>query len=579
MLPEVVVSSRRFFSVTLAGRLRLGAGKAKAETTMGKDKRVARGVEWVGAIVTMPAYVTGEGVPYRPEVLLWMIPGGPIVGMTMARPGELLGRAARHLQETIESPTIGRPGAPARLRVPSPELADVLRDVVPGTDVICAPTPELDDVFAMMRDRMGEDAETEQTYLSPGIGVDAVDAFFRATAGLFRANPWGIIPSDESVLSVTIEQLHVREAAVCVIGQMGQRFGFILFSDLDACEAYRDLAETVEHEDPVVPPHFALNFERGAELSAALRKEIAEHRWEVANADAYPWPVIIDEDLVARPPTAEELTIAEAISLALPQILAERTELLAAWNQGTPFARTVSVKSHAGEIEVTLRAPYEAEGRRWRPPYDVLADLSGLAEDDEEIDHMARRELEDELVRRFVESPEASALTDIQSCHFVMDFAADYFGATIATLGPSELREIVFEIIPRKVSIDASKARWIIDENRAFYAFLRREFSLEQADACLRVLGGDAVKKLEAALSNRANFGMAKSLFMAGREAGFDVDTKEGIEAWMAQAQDRPRPAGFSLPGALPVQRRDPAATRAKKNQRKAARKARKKNR
>jgi hypothetical protein len=33
-----------------------------------------------------------------------------------------------------------------------------------------------------------------------------------------------------------------------------------------------------------------------------------------------------------------------------------------------------------------------------------------------------------------------------------MDFAADYFDATIATLCPRELREIVFDIIPRKVS-------------------------------------------------------------------------------------------------------------------------------
>ena len=116
---------------------------------------------------------------------------------------------------------------------------------------------------------------------------------------------------------------------------------------------------------------------------------------------------------------------------------------------------------------------------------------------------------------RFVASSEAKALTDVQSCHFVMDFAADCFGATIATLGPRELREIVFEIIPRKVSIDASKARWIIEENRPFYAFLKREYALEQADACLRVLGGDAVKKLDAALSDSSNFGMAKSAFRA----------------------------------------------------------------
>jgi hypothetical protein len=161
-----------------------------------------------------------------------------------------------------------------------------------------------------------------------------------------------------------------------------------------------------------------------------------------------------------------------------------------------------------------------------------------------------------------------------------MDFAADYFNATIATLGPRELREIVFDIIPRKVSIDASAASWIIEENRAFYAFLKREFALDQADACLRVLGGDAVKKLEAALSDTSKFGMAKSLFMGGREAGFDMDSKEGIEAWMRLMQSQPLPASVQLPSlGSPARTHDKAAARAKKNARKAARKARKKNR
>ena len=287
----------------------------------------------------------------------------------------------------------------------------------------------------------------------------------------------------------------------------------------------------------------------------------------------------MDPDLVARPPTAQELTIVEAIALALPKVLTERATLAAAWSGGEPITRTVTVPTHAGPIDVALRAPYAQKAAR--PPFDVMADLFALANDDEEIDPDRRRELEDELVHEFVASPEAKSLTDIQSCHFVMDFAADYFGATIATLGPRELREIVFEIIPRKVSIDASRARWIIDESRAFYAFLKREYALEQADACLRVLGGDAVKRLEEALSNPSNFGMAKSVFMAGREAGFDVDSKEGIEAWMRTIQGRPLPPSvqfpsFGVPGPGAI---DKATARAKKNKRKTARKARRKNR
>ncbi|MEM7678436.1 MAG: hypothetical protein AAF449_20790 [Myxococcota bacterium] len=158
-----------------------------------------------------------------------------------------------------------------------------------------------------------------------------------------------------------------------------------------------------------------------------------------------------------------------------------------------------------------------------------------------------------------------------------MDLSADHLGHTIATLGAKDLREVLFELIPRKVSIEASKARWIVDELRAFYTFLKREFGLKQADACLRVVGTSAVKKLEAALSDSSNFGMAKSLIMAGADAGFDMASKDGIEAWMQSMQGKPLPPSIPLPG-LP-QSPSKKVTKAKKGKRKAARKARKKNR
>lgn len=141
---------------------------------------------------------------------------------------------------------------------------------------------------------------------------------------------------------------------------MGQSVGLILFSGIDDFEAYVEAADAMEHgEEPTVPPHFAFNFERGADLSAALHEEIGEHHWEVAGADAYPWLAAIDEDLVARPPTAKEVTIAEAIALALPKVLEDEKALLAAWNGGEPALRTLLVATHAGDVEVSLRVPYE----------------------------------------------------------------------------------------------------------------------------------------------------------------------------------------------------------------------------
>jgi hypothetical protein len=58
------------------------------------------------------------------------------------------------------------------------------------------------------------------------------------------------------------------------------------------------------------------------------------------------------------------------------------------------------------------------------------------------------------------------------------------------------------------------------------------------------------------------------------------MDSKDGIEAWMRVMQSQPLPASMGLPSlGAPARTADKAATRTKKNQRKAARNARKRNR
>src|SRR3954467_2683680 len=101
-------------------------------------------------------------------------------------------------------------------------------------------------------------------------------------------------------------------------------------------------------EEPPMPPHFALTFEREPDLRLTQRDEISQHRWEVAGAEAYPALLAVDEGFVVRPPTADEVRHTEAIALALPRLLSEKTALLDAWNGGEPMTRTLSVATHAG---------------------------------------------------------------------------------------------------------------------------------------------------------------------------------------------------------------------------------------
>jgi hypothetical protein len=116
-------------------------------------KKKRTGIEWVGGMVLMPTYVTGEGEPYRPEALFWMGAEGAVLGSTVGKPGEVLGLASNSLRDTIVRPIWGQPHSPERVRVASPELASALRDGHPGLDVVLAPTPEIDAVLAAMREK------------------------------------------------------------------------------------------------------------------------------------------------------------------------------------------------------------------------------------------------------------------------------------------------------------------------------------------------------------------------------------------------------------------------------------------
>ena len=203
---------------------------------------------------------------------------------------------------------------------------------------------------------------------------------------------------------------------------------------------------------------------------------------------------------------------------------------------------------HAGEVDVDLRLLREEE---LEPP-GSLADVLAPDASVEALGERTRRRFQEELVERFSQAPERDHLPEVGWCRLLMDFAVTYFDATVGSLSPRQLHELIFEIVPRKVSIHASEGRGLLEEARAFYAFLGREFGLAQAQDCLRVIDGDdAVKQLERALSNASNFGLAKSLVMGTGE--------------------------FAAPRPKPASKRSSA--KGKKDKRKAARKARKKNR
>jgi len=203
----------------------------------------------------------------------------------------------------------------------------------------------------------------------------------------------------------------------------------------------------------------------------------------------------------------------------------------------------------------------------------------------------ALQEFQEALLERFFPTPEGQRLLeDVPDPGFwaaqLMYYAYHYEGTTVARMTVADVRTVVTDLFPRKISLRSPEdADHAIPELVAFWEYLGREFRLSRADAILTFLRKIAPEFPEM-MNDPSNFGMAKSFFMMGRAAGFDMTSEQGTAAFM-HAYNAGLAAGHAAPP-IPVpaphfpldqpRQRGPAETKAKKK-RKQAKAARKRNR
>lgn len=217
-----------------------------------------------------------------------------------------------------------------------------------------------------------------------------------------------------------------------------------------------------------------------------------------------------------------------------------------------------------------------------------------------QLDHMApdseRAEaafeaFQQALLERFAESPEGQErLKADPDMGFwaaqLMYYGYQYEGRAVPQMTVGDVQTVVTELFPRKISLHSpAQADDVFPELVAFWKYLKREFCLPQAEAVLEFLR-EVEPDFPGMMNDPSNFGMAKSFFTMGEAAGFDMTTREGLDAFMVafntrelarQSPSRPSMPTSSFPG--PSGRLDRAASEAEKKRRKRAEKAQKRNR
>jgi len=227
-------------------------------------------------------------------------------------------------------------------------------------------------------------------------------------------------------------------------------------------------------------------------------------------------------------------------------------------------------------------------------PGSLLRRLKQLQDDaaNDMLDIESVQLVTEALLEHYRLTPDAALFEDpLEGPGMLAQFLARYCGVTLATLSCRDLEEVLFDVIPAKVSAGSEIAKNVIDTARAFFVWMKREHALEQAIDIIDLLNDDATRELEKQMEDPLNYGSAKAMIMQAMAAGVDLSSKEAVDAFMisqmysdalpdplAMYGDSVDDFGEGAPARLsPEQQR--ASQKKRKKNRKASRKARKKNR
>jgi hypothetical protein len=144
------------------------------------------------------------------------------------------------------------------------------------------------------------------------------------------------------------------------------------------------------------------------------------------------------------------------------------------------------------------------------------------------------------LIERFRVSPEGQPFSSSDEevafwSENIIDFGYRYLDVSIPQMSVHDMEELLTTIFPRKISLQVPKdADGAIAEMLAFWQFLQREYKLPQAANIIKFLEAFPEEKFLKMMFDPARAGMAKSFFMSGQSAGYDMTDEKQAHQFMA---------------------------------------------
>jgi hypothetical protein len=540
-------------------------------------KKHDSGIEWVGGVVALAKETVRDelGLPFQPTTFGWLGSNGELLAFELGKAEAVAQLALHTLSAAIARPMVGSSHRPARVRVESTAVADALRIAHPDIEVVCGPAPELIKLRNAQFDLVAPKQAPKFSLLGRGTEASVIAAHYAASAALYRAQPWDTIAPIQQTFLVAIDKLDLKLGGLLIGGPADKHSSFSLF------ETFEDLIDHLNIKsrqalDPkaYVPGMFVHMFVPAKFVPEQVRNEVQAHNWELADAAEHPLLKYADSDGAELVPSTSEYVVAEAVTLAIAQLAAEVSAFSDERERAGYIRRAYACDTTAGKVTVRLTSLKIFSELKYDEGSDLQAEFAKLDPDDE-LQEIFIHRLSEELLRRFRASPEAQNLAYVDSCDTVLEFAETYFEVNIFTMTADDLDEVLFDILPRKLSASASDAADVVRAMRALYMYMARALNFDNVEEYLELLGPEAETKLTAEMADTSNFGPAKSMAMAAHRAGVSLDDRAGLDAWI---KGKSTDSFFGLPAA-PPKKVSPLNAKAKKQKRKATRKARHKSR
>jgi hypothetical protein len=194
----------------------------------------------------------------------------------------------------------------------------------------------------------------KDSYLANGVKVAQVAALFDIARELWKAAPWNVILTDDSLLRLSSASLDLQDAVVSVIGQHREMFGFLMFPEgLDAHSQFEKAALR-----GVVPTqtHVSLAYVGRHDLSVHLRREAQKFRWPLPAPGIYPLVTRADRR-GPRPATAADVEQIEAIARALCELIRIEPRIQDATFGIGSFEHELDVSTSSGRHVLRISAP------------------------------------------------------------------------------------------------------------------------------------------------------------------------------------------------------------------------------